>query len=401
MTDINVNALSEAINDKLDRDMDNLLVESTESKNISTWSNNVSNCITEIPQDINLELNNGTLTLKAGSKIYMPNGFEADGTTPKFDIIITDHDITSSSTNNGVYFMCLKPTYDGLTGLANTYSGSTSPGQSSCFWYDTIENKIKRFTSSSTTPDMYVSFPICKITVSNGAYSSIDQVFNGFGYIGSTVFVLPGVKGLIPNGRNSDGTLKNTLITCSSVLTRTYTTESANNVWFNLQSNFIGGLANGVYDEANNYLKNSSGQIQPGAIFATATLVSGKIQNWNPHTAFHAVDYSEADFVIAYQRPTSSNNYTWYRLYKSGWVEQGGLFTNSARLTQITFPIVMADTNYNALSNLQYGSEGWSSTVTTCIANNSRTTTGLQILCYYNSSYNTGLICWRVEGFAA
>ena len=37
-------------------------------------------------------------------------------------------------------------------------------------------------------------------------FASIDQVFNGFGYIGSTVFALPGVKVQIPNGRNEDGT---------------------------------------------------------------------------------------------------------------------------------------------------------------------------------------------------
>lgn len=31
-----------------------------------------------------------------------------------------------------------------------------------------------------------------------------------------------------------------------------------------------------------------------------------------------------ADAVIEYQMPTAENNYTWYRKYKSGWVEQGG-----------------------------------------------------------------------------
>ena len=32
---------------------------------------------------------------------------------------------------------------------------------------------------------------------------------------------------------------------------------------------------------------------------------------------------AKADAVIDYQEPTAENNYTWYRLYKSGWVEQG------------------------------------------------------------------------------
>ena len=53
----------------------------------------ITNCITEIPQDIKLELNNGVLTLKAGSKVYVPNGFEADGTTRKFDEIVFDSDL--------------------------------------------------------------------------------------------------------------------------------------------------------------------------------------------------------------------------------------------------------------------------------------------------------------------
>ena len=42
-----------------------------------------TNCLTEIPQDITLELNNGTLTLKAGSKVYVPNG------SGVFDVVTT------------------------------------------------------------------------------------------------------------------------------------------------------------------------------------------------------------------------------------------------------------------------------------------------------------------------
>ena len=39
----------------------------------------ITNCILEQPQNIKLEFNNGVLTLKAGSKILVPNGFEEDG----------------------------------------------------------------------------------------------------------------------------------------------------------------------------------------------------------------------------------------------------------------------------------------------------------------------------------
>ena len=59
----------------------------------SVVGQHISNYIRYINQDIKLELNDGTLTLKAGSKVYVPNGFEADGVTPKFDYM----DITSDS----------------------------------------------------------------------------------------------------------------------------------------------------------------------------------------------------------------------------------------------------------------------------------------------------------------
>ena len=48
------------------------------------------------------------------------------------------------------------------------------------------------------------------------------------------------------------------------------------------------------------------------------------------------------DYVVESQEPTAENNYTWYRKYKSGWVEQGGIY-NSANLT---FVIEMENSYY-------------------------------------------------------
>lgn len=53
------------------------------------------------------------------------------------------------------------------------------------------------------------------------------------------------------------------------------------------------------------------------------------------------------DYVVESQAPTSSNNYTWYRKYKSGWVEQGGVI--SGRQGAITLPIKMNSTYYTIL----------------------------------------------------
>lgn len=53
--------------------------------------------------------------------------------------------------------------------------------------------------------------------------------------------------------------------------------------------------------------------------------------------------------VIEFQAPTAENNYTWYRKYADGWIEQGGYIgvpDLEATTVTVTFPIVMADTNY-------------------------------------------------------
>lgn len=53
------------------------------------------------------------------------------------------------------------------------------------------------------------------------------------------------------------------------------------------------------------------------------------------------------DYVVDFQAPTAANNYTWYRKYKSGWVEQGGQTNNTTDgAIAITLPVELADANY-------------------------------------------------------
>lgn len=60
------------------------------------------------------------------------------------------------------------------------------------------------------------------------------------------------------------------------------------------------------------------------------------------------IQNSSTDYVTSYQIPTAANNYTWYRKYKSGWVEQGGIVGTASTGTDTTIllPVTMADTNY-------------------------------------------------------
>lgn len=64
------------------------------------------------------------------------------------------------------------------------------------------------------------------------------------------------------------------------------------------------------------------------------------------------------DYVVESQLPTAENNYTWYRKYKSGWVEQGGEITTSG---VVTLPIEMSNTHYTATQGIKYTtSSQWS-----------------------------------------
>lgn len=63
-------------------------------------------------------------------------------------------------------------------------------------------------------------------------------------------------------------------------------------------------------------------------------------------------DLDSADYVIESQLPTAENNYTWYRKYKSGWLEQGGTISLALEgrvtsLPKVTFPKPMKDTRYH------------------------------------------------------
>ena len=340
---------------------------------------NISNCITEIPQDIKLELNNGTLTLKAGSKVYIPNGFEQDGTTPKFDVVVTESDRVYGGGWGNNQSSILQFYDQGLSGLYKEgfFSGATAPtAYQFMMWYDTVNNLIK-FTMDygSTWSITHYSFPLCIMYIGEYDYTitSIDQVFNGFGYIGSTVFALPGVKGLIPNGRNADGTLKNTETITNNVLTYTNTDTSTGNYYIQLRGNFISRAYNNPsnwrYDEERNIILWNNTAKQEVLFAGNLVLSSGRVESLTPKTAFHAVDYNDAVLQSSLATchvvvETYVNGSSWYRIWSDGWIEQGGRVSISQDTqTTVTLLKTFSNTNYTALisacrSGTQTGGDG-------------------------------------------
>ena len=287
----------------------------------------ISNCITEIPQDIKLELNSDySITLKAGSKLYIPNGFETDGTTKKFNTKIIESDINFNALNYATdqHIMCLLPTnlIQALILKTQQFSGDTAPTVTNtyAYWYDTANNIIKYTTDNGSTwiNGCSLPFDLVSITKDTGI-TSIDQVFNGFGFIGSTLFILPGVEGLAPNGRNEDGTLNNTIIKSSAISTRLIGSSNYNtkNVLY-----FNGSNSIGIQLYKNYYLnkeKNLLAEINNDGTFnryigGGTAIVGGeficdnsKIISLKSYTTYQAVDRNDSSWIAQQSMP--SNKY--------------------------------------------------------------------------------------------
>jgi hypothetical protein len=197
--------------------------------------------------------------------------------------------------------------------VSDCSSGTTPPANG--LFYNTSDNSIKDYYNGAIDSSGY-SFPIAKVTVSGGAITSIDQVFNGFGYIGSTVFVLPGVKGLIPDGRNADGTLNNEEISITAVKTVTPTTSlNIDKVSIILEGNGISYNGGYRYDEESNLTFHDT-TLRPCCLIGSCTLTNSVISNFRTKQVFHALDHNDTDFVAHNAMP--SNNYTDLTLGASG-----------------------------------------------------------------------------------
>lgn len=116
---------------------------------------------------------------------------------------------------------------------------------------------------------------------------------------------------------------------------------------------------------------------------------------WTPKTA-----HGE---LIAEQKPTAANNYSWYRIYADGWVEQGGI-VNSTKYNNtsvnVMFPITMSDTGYTAIANPNTTThqETWQIAARCAV----KSTTGMSVHGGENANNAyTGTCSWYVCGYAA
>lgn len=112
---------------------------------------------------------------------------------------------------------------------------------------------------------------------------------------------------------------------------------------------------------------------------------------------------SNYDYVVATQEPTSANGYTWFRKYKSGWVEQGGRAViydgeagpNQYNAKDISIPVPMKHcTNWHCQAkhdrfNTGIGQDNITTTAHIYQANDS------------TSSFTNAFVIWEINGYAA
>lgn len=343
----------------------------------------------------------GTLTLKAGSVVIVPYGVEdLTAQYPKgatflhenykvYDTQFADdkffvwveiqNDIPCACGNPGARLVFVGrdgSCYDSNSSIV--ISGPTpSKETANTRWYDTSENLLKEYTGSEwVLPESYLSFPFALATADdNKIFTSIDQVFNGMGYIGSTVWVDKGVKGLIPNGRNEDGSLRNIEYETSTIATQTLGVETTGSFSLNIGPD---GIVTGT------------SCFEAGQFYST----NGVITSFQPKQPFRAVDTSSlTECVVIID--SYVNGASGYNIYSNGYCEQwGGYGTAYTSYTTktITFLKKFKDTNYYLVhSNAGNGNAYEGVTYT-------KTTNNFSVV---NSANYNSLASWKAGGYLA
>lgn len=282
----------------------------------------ITNCILEVPQRIKLELNNGVLTLRAGSEAY-----ELDG---NFTSVTTDQDYTVNSaivSGTLVVFANVQSKTMWCPPVTSVSSGSSFPTVATegqwLYHLNTTDNLLYQTlgtTSWSLIPQ--ATLPVGIITHYNGAIT-IDQVFNGFGFVGNTIWIDKGVKYLVAKGRNDDGSLKNYEVEIPELRLTTFTNTLNKYAILNFAGSVIGGTADFITSVKQPTVSNTSLWYNPGTnitsiVLADGTvntpyyemacgtleyLSTGRIKSFTPYQPFRAMDYNDKQEIISWGMP--------------------------------------------------------------------------------------------------
>lgn len=252
----------------------------------TVWSDavdytNISNCLTEVPQ-ISWRMSGDNVIFAAGTKAYKPDGTVitfASEQTADFSGELFSYPHYAYADDAGNVYTAQKAT--------SSTSQPSSPDVDD-IWFDTANNVIKRYDGEAWSGSY--SFPLIYM---NGLFVTSTSViaFGGSGFIGNTIFVLPGVKGLVPNGRKADGRLNNTAFTVTTPLTHQLEDNNEYVILLNGSS-----LSTASYSGNSYYDNESSTNSGVAAGYVEAGICSNMtnvVENFSLKSVFCALDYAE------------------------------------------------------------------------------------------------------------
>ena len=291
----------------------------------------------------------GTLNAEAGGG----SGFDFEGTKAEFDAAVAAGTITE----------------DSVSLITDDVSG------------DNVATKADLAATLNERADKQLSntnlITNCILSAPNGVLSMSD----------TTITIHKGLKVALTNGYNADGTPRSEIYTLSDDIIKTTTSPTIGTLYIflakSVKDDSVRALTTNLYnlsfsqffptdvaptqgyvayEISSNYVKfqvydGTSTTIESfkGALLGKVTRSGGKNTNLEVFSPIQLNLNGLGDYVVESRVKTDS----WYRKYKSGWLEQGGTGKLENAIIEITLPKQFITTNYTLLVSPNEAAGGW------------------------------------------
>lgn len=322
-------------------------------------------------------------------------------------VSVTDNSIT---TNSGYVFQ--RQSVDDFLALRNLASSETIAGTTVYFYVGADNHKVALVNQESNIEAIYNATGVAWYYIIDTVNQKFKLPRTKFGFTGIRSGVGNYVEAGLPNITGNTHWI-------GAVLNNN-NTSYANGVFSAFDKNNGAYAGGGGYGNAAGRLNfdasrsssvyGSSSTVQPKATemylyFYVGNFTQTALENTaglNTELFNGKADLSTVAHVVTeFQEPTADNGYTWYRKYADGWVEQGGVGSDTAGsvgFRTINFPITMSDTNYTA-TGIVYNSEN--NGVIFHIKFGNMTTTKMEVMTGYSGNKWGYAYGWQVSGMAA
>lgn len=248
--------------------MNNSSLNNPLNSNAAQWCNNVTNCLSRVPQRLKFEFNAGAVTVKAGSIIYNGRGTGA--------AVAADLTTTSTGSSAPELFVFVNKDLSAL--YLTDYTNNTLVYDNDTGFY------------SDGNVEVYP--PVGIVTASSGTYTGIKRTFTTLSGFNGWVFKQPQVQARIATGVMPDGSIKSEFF--------------GDNIGLRIKNNVTKNITIGL---------NSGGLVDydatPGAVrIGYVTCTGGLISDIAGQTVFEALDANDKVDIAGWPLPDYSTAIT-------------------------------------------------------------------------------------------